>query len=194
MSSGPKPGLAFSFLSEFQETKKNPLLDAGHVNVICHHRLENPTTMTCYSLSKRISSISLAKENPNTKDASQQQKKTQKSKSILRPPPCHHPGSTPSCFIFFGNLYLPTPKTKKNLRLLPWPIGCQTLPHRHPDIMMPQRQECPPRSTQRHRGLRGSVDPPRPPPYTSGRIWDGVFLLGGVQLQQQNWLVHKKKT
>ena len=110
---GPKPGLAFSFLSEFQETKKK-LLDAGHVNVICHHRLENPTTMTCYSLSIRISSISLAQKIQH-KRCKPTTKKTQKSKSTLRPPPCHHPGSTPNCFIFFGNPYLPHPQNKKKL-------------------------------------------------------------------------------
>lgn len=115
----------------------------------------------------------------NTKDASQQQKKTQKSKSTLRPPPCHHPGSTPNCFIFFGNPYLPHPQNKKNSRLLPWPIGCQTLPHRPPDIMMPQRQKCPPRSTQRHRvRVRGSVDPPRPPDTSGADLMDG--LNGGT--------------
>ena len=112
----PKPGLAFSFLSEFQETKEKNLLDAGHVNVI--HRLENPTTMTCYSLSIRISSISLAKKKKHKRCKPTTTKKTKIQKASLPPthPPCHHPGSTPKLFhIFRKPIRLPTPKTKKKL-------------------------------------------------------------------------------
>lgn len=88
--------------------------------------------------------------------------------------------AAPQIVSYFSETHtFPTPKTKKNSRLLPWPIGCQTLPHRPPDIMMPQRQKCPPRSTQRHRvRVRGSVDPPRPPDTSGADLMDG--LNGGT--------------
>ena len=85
---------------------------------------------------------------------------------------------------------------KKNWHLLPWPMGCQTLPHRHPDVMMPQERT--PRGTQRH-GVRGSVSVD-PPENTSGCLDGGTgiefrfFLKGEVQLQQKSsWTKNNSK-
>ena len=174
---GPKPGLAFSFLSEFQETKKNcwmRVMSTSSVIIDLKIQQQWHVTVSPYAYLQ----FPLHKKS-NTKDASQQQKKHKNPKA---PFARHHAiiQAAPQIVSYFSETHtFPTPKTKKNSRLLPWPIGCQTLPHRPPDIMMPQRQKCPPRSTQRHRvRVRGSVDPPTPPDTSGADLMDG--LNGGT--------------
>ena len=205
MSRGPNLVWLLVFSVNFRKQKKNCWMRVMSMSFI-DLKIQQQCHVTVSPYANR--QFPLRKISQHKRLKANNKKKHKIPKSIIATHTSTMPSSRqhPKLFflfhIFRKPIRLPTPKTRKKRHgLLPWPIGCQTLPHRHPGIMMPQRQEYPPRSTQRHRvRVRGSVDPPRPPD-TSGRCQGMVFqwrhrncafLLGGVQLQQQNSFTKKK--